>query len=246
MLSMSQQTPQINFHMTTGDDERDAKIMAAGTELYDAVLHLQIYPQQVKLGLIDENVSELYFQGVLAQLQPEQPDQVDEWMVLRTVKLLDALVFFADKQDQIRPKLQELYPQCLAAAEKLAQGLLEKPVSGPQKMRAAIVKLWRGFDEQLSAWGQNPLGLNDFISLEPVLSERQTRLFVSQLFEVYHSSLQDNLHFKPAYIVRYKSDRQNSSILPEPAGDKEKFFRSFYAAKIGEILPQIHVDYLQR
>ncbi len=246
LLLLAKDTPQISFHMTTGDAERDSKIMAAGMELYDTVLHLQIYPKQTELGLIDDEITEQYYQGILAQLKPEKDSQVDQWMVLRTVKLVDALVFFAGKQSEAEHKLHDLYPRSFTAAKKLYTILLNKEVSGPQKIRAAVVKLWRGFDEQLDAWGLNGLGLNDFISLEPVLSERQTRLEVTQLFEVYHSSLQDNLHFRPAYIVRYRSDKQNSFVLPEPAKDKEKIFRNFYAAKIGEMLPQMHVEYLLR
>lgn len=246
VLAMGQNVPQINFHMTTNDPNRDSKIMTAGMELYDTVLHLQIYPQQRQLGLLDDEIVELFYKGLLAQLKPEKQGEIDAWMVLRTVKLVDALVLFDGKQPQAEQKLQELYPRCFSAAQKLYVGLTERKITGPQKIRAAIVKLWRGFDDQLSEWGQAPLGLNDFISLEPVLSERQTRLEISQLFEIYHSSLQDNLHFKPAYIVRYKSDRQNSFVIPEPEHDKEKIFRGFYAAKIGDILQQMHIDYLLR
>lgn len=246
IMTMVQDVPQINFNMTTGQTEHDSKIMTVGMELYDSVLHLQIYPRQRELGLLDDGIVELFYKGILAQLKPEQEDEVDSWMVLRTVKLVDALVLFAGEQPKDEKKLQELYPQSFEAAQRLYASLTEKKTAGPQKIRAAIVKLWRGFDAQLESWGLAPLGLNDFISLEPVLSERQTRLEVSQLFEVYHSSLQDNLHFKPAYIVRYKSDRQNSFVLPEPKSDKEKIFRGFYAAKIGDILQQMNVNYLLR
>lgn len=246
IMTMVQDVPQINFNMTTGQTEHDSKIMTVGMELYDSVLHLQIYPRQRELGLLDDGIVELFYKGILAQLKPEQEDEVDSWMVLRTVKLVDALVLFASEQPKAEKKLQELYPQSFEAAQRLYASLTEKKTAGPQKIRAAIVKLWRGFDAQLESWGLAPLRLNDFISLEPVLSERQTRLEVSQLFEVYHSSLQDNLHFKPAYIVRYKSDRQNSFVLPEPKSDKEKIFRGFYAAKIGDILQQMNVNYLLR
>ncbi|GKS82122.1 IpaB/EvcA family protein [Ligilactobacillus pabuli] len=246
VLALAGQTPQINFQMTTGDQDRDTKIMTVGMELYDSVLHLEIYPKQAELGLLDEKIMELFYQGLLAQLTPEEAGKVDDWMVLRTVKLVDALVLFAGTQAEAEQELAKLYPQSMQAAQKLYQKLTEKPLNGPQKIRAAIVKLWRGFDEQLSQWGLAPLGLNDFISLEPVLSERQTRLNVAQLFEVYHSSLQDNLKFKSAYIVRYRSDRQNSFVLPEPDKNQEEIFRNFYAAPIGEILQQMHIEYLIR
>lgn len=246
ILTLEQETPQINFHMTTGDPKHDSKIMNAGMELYDSVMHLQIYQQQRELGLLDDEIVELFYKGLLAQLKPEPTEQIDSWMVLRTVKLVDALVLFAGGQADAEKRLQQLYPQSFKAAQKLYKTLTEKKVEGPQKIRAAIVKLWRGFDEQLENWGLAPLGLNDFTSLEPVLSERQIRLEISQLFEVYHSSLQDNLHFKPAYIVRYKPDRQNSFVLPEPKHDKEKTFRGFYASKIGDILRQMNVEYLIR
>lgn len=49
----------------------------------------------------------MYLKGVLAILKPEPKGKRDEWMVLRTVTLLDALVFFADDLAQVLPELEK-------------------------------------------------------------------------------------------------------------------------------------------
>ena len=69
--------------------------------------------------------------------------------------------------------------------------------------------------KQLSEWNLLPMHLNDFITITPVLSERQLRLETSALFEFYHTPWQENLTFKSAYVGRFKVDGQNSFILPD-------------------------------
>ena len=49
-------------------------------------------------------------------------------------------------------------------------------------MRRGVVRLWKSFDKQLSECNLLPMHLNDFITITPVLSERQLRLETSALF----------------------------------------------------------------
>ena len=56
------------------------------------------------------------------------------------------------------------------------------------------------------------MNLNEFVTLTAVLSERQSRLQIAQVFEIYHSVFQDNTVFKDAYIGRYQGDQQNTYI----------------------------------
>ena len=88
---------QISFNLDSGRKELDTKYTATGMELYDILMYFFVYDRQREMGLIDDKVEELYFKGILAVLKPEPQDQQDDWMVLRTVNLLDALIFFNDQ-----------------------------------------------------------------------------------------------------------------------------------------------------
>lgn len=245
-LLMFEQTPQVAFNLTTGEVERDHKFMLAGVDLYDTVLHTKVYACQRELGFVTPELEDLYLKGILAVLKPEPKDKRDEWMVLRTVTLLDALVFFADKLETVLPKLTELYPVSLAAAQKLFAVMTEKKLETAFEIRRGVVRLWKAFDEQLVTWHLLSMQLNDFITLTPVLSARQLRLETSALFEFYHTPWQDNLHFKSAYIGRFKVDGQNSFVLPNFEKDQAEKFKELYALPVRELLERLGVEYLTR
>lgn len=245
-LLLLDQMPKIDFNLTTGDLTRDHKFMLAGVELYDTVLHFKVYEQQRKRGVITDEIEELYFKGVLAVLEPEPKERRDQWMVLRTLTLLDALVFFKDQQERVLPKFQELYPKATVAAQKLYALLIEKKLETAFELRRAIVRVWKAFDEQLAAWQLLPMQLNDFVTLTPVLSARQLRLPVKSLFEFYHSPWQENLEFTSAYIARSKVDHQNTFVLPTPKETAETYFQKLYAVSTKELLDQLGIEYLLR
>ncbi|WP_304652369.1 IpaB/EvcA family protein [uncultured Ligilactobacillus sp.] len=245
-LLMFENTPQVAFNLTTGDSNRDHKFMVAGIDLYDTVLHTKVYAKQRKLGFIDDRIEELYLKGVLAILKPEPKGKRDEWMVLRTVTLLDALVFYADDLDYVLPKFKENYPLSLAAAQKLYALMTEKPLKTAFELRRGVVRLWKSFDKQLGDWNLLAMQLNDFITLTPVLSERQLRLETSALFEFYHTPWQENLTFKTAYVGRFKVDGQNTFILPDLGKEPAEGFKKLYAMPVKQLLEELGVEYLLR
>lgn len=245
-LLMFENTPQVAFNLTTGDSNRDHKFMVAGIDLYDTVLHTKVYAKQRKLGFIDDRIEELYLKGVLAILKPEPKGKRDEWMVLRTVTLLDALVFYADDLDYVLPKFKENYPLSLAAAQKLYALMTAKPLKTAFELRRGVVRLWKSFDKQLSDWNLLAMQLNDFITLTPVLSKRQLRLETSALFEFYHTPWQENLTFKTAYIGRFKIDGQNTFILPDLGKEPAERFKELYALPVKQLLEELGVQYLLR
>lgn len=245
-LLMLDKTPQVAFNLTTGDTNKDHKFMLAGIDLYDTVLHTKVYAKQRELGFVDDRVEELYLKGILAILKPEPKGKRDEWMVLRTVTLLDALVFFADDLAQVLPELEKNYPISLAAAQKLYAVMTEKSLQTAFEVRRGVVRLWKSFDKQLSEWNLLSMHLNDFITITPVLSERQLRLETSSLFEFYHTPWQENLTFKSAYAGRFKVDGQNSFILPDLGEKPAEKFKELYAMPVKQLLATLGVDYLLR
>lgn len=248
-MLMFEKLPQIAFNLESGRQKLDTKYTATGMELYDILMHFFVYNRQRKLGLIDDQVEDLYFKGILAVLKPEPQDHQDDWMVLRTVNLLDALIFFKDQQDNILPKLRELYPKATAQAEKLYAIITAKPLDSAFNVRRAIVKLYKSFDEALKSYGLYEMNLNSYVSLTPVLSDRQLRLEVRQLFEIFHTDMKENLHFRTAYIGRMKNDQQNVFVIPEPKGSEQQRsveFRHIYETPVGEYLDSIGVPYLKR
>lgn len=243
-MLMFDKTPQASVNVTTGDKDLDATLTAAGSDLYSAVLHARIYQEQRKRGFITEEIEQLYLEGVVQRFPKEE--EADQWLVLRILTLLDALVFFQGGDEDIIQLFAQNNPVSFRYAQMLYQVMLEKELNTPSNVRRAIVRLWDGFDQILQDAGYAPMGLKEFMTLSPVLSQRQTRLQLSQLFEIYHSNLQDNLKFKDAYIGRFKNDGQNSFVLSLPAESSPEEMKRLYEQPVGQYLQELGFTYLIR
>ena len=113
-------------------------------------------------------------------------------------------------------------------------------------MRRQIVKLFRLFDEQMQAWGLPALHNNDFTTLTPALSERQLRLKVRQVFEIFHSDMQSRHGDKEVYVGIRRNDRQNSFVLPAPQPNTPDAFVKWYDTPVQTFLEDRGIPYLVR
>lgn len=245
----AQELPEISFNLKSNKSMLDRKYMATAMELYDILMHFFVYDQQRELGLIDDRIEELYFKGILAVLKPEPSTGKDEWMVLRTVNILDALVFFKADQEEVLPKLRELYPKATAQAERLFAVITSKPLDSAFNVRRMLVKLYKEFDQTLLSYGLSEMNLTIYTSVTPVLSQHQLRVQVRQLFEIFHTSLNQIDSKQSAYVGQMKNDHQNTFVIAEPSGNESQRaakFRKIYETPVDEYLEQIGVHYLKR
>ncbi|MHA8110634.1 IpaB/EvcA family protein [Lactobacillaceae bacterium Melli_B4] len=239
--------PQEFFSLTTGNSELDEQLQAMGTELFDIVAHTVVVSEQRKHGLINDDIEEMYFKGIQNTIKPE-PDPLDDEMSVRLVTLLDAMVFYGDKFDQVKADLNKDYPVSLAAAEKLYTLITNKPTTSPFTFRRNVVKLFNAFDDQLKDWGLPPLNNKDFTTITSVLSERQLNLEVRQLFEIFHSELQETTTNRRAYVGFSKVDDQNSFVIPAPTGkdDSPEYFKRIFGLTVEELFKELKMPFIIR
>ncbi|AMV60689.1 Hypothetical protein ADU72_0863 [Pediococcus damnosus] len=239
--------PQIQFQLTSGNREFDEQLMIITTALYDTVLHLNIYNWQRQHGLLTEAVQADYLAGIVKTITPEQGDKLDSMMHLRLMTILDALVFYGDDIDQVAAQFKRDYPITLTVVQKLYNLITEKPVNSPFAVRRTVVSLFAEFDKQLKSLDLPTLGSSEFVTLESVMSQRQLRLEVRQLFQIAHSEIQDAKTQKRAYIGLGVQDQQNAFVLPMPPKSKtEEYFKTLYGLSVKELFEQMQIPYLIR
>lgn len=248
LLLLLQGFPQITFNLTTRDQRLDEQLMAIATELYDMVSHVLVVKKQRQHDLIDDNIAELYVKGVEATIDPEEAGKDDAMMTLRLLTLTDLLVFFDGQlTPQLTAKLADNYPKAFPAAQDLYAVICEKAVDTPFAMRRAVVKLFKAFDEQMNAWHLPMLHGSEFVTVQNVFSERQQRLEVRQLFDIYHSDMLDKQKHTRAYIGLNKGDRQNAFVLPAPAQKhSDAFFKETYAKTVKQLFEEMNLPYTLR
>lgn len=246
LLMLLRGFPQIFFDLSLGKKELDEQMMMMSTDIYDICMHRVIVKEQREHGLIDDKIEQEYLAGVQATIDPEKGKQ-DEQGVLRLLTLLDAMVFYGNHLDQYADTMKKDYPLAYAAAEKLYADMNQRAIESPFDMRRAIVHLYRAFDDQLLDWGLPALHNNQFTTLSPVLSARQLKLSVKQVFEIYHSDMKDRNGNDDVYIGVMRSDRQNSFVMPAPAGkNRPQKFVELYDEPVEKFLEDIKMPFILR
>ena len=245
LLMLLQGFPQIFFQLSLGEDELDEQMMIMATDLYNVAMHTVVVDEQRCHDLITPQIEAEYLAGIHATLSDEG-DQVDNERTLRLLTLLDALVFYGDHLDQVQADLNQRYPLALKTAQALYAQAFDKAVDSPYAMRRVIVRLFKLFDEQMRAWQLPPLHNTEFTTVSPVLSERQLRLSVKQVFEIFHSDMQNRESGKRAYVGLRRNDRQNSFVIDAPQGDTAAEFVSLYVQPVQEFLDQHGIPYIVR
>lgn len=246
LLMLLQGFPQISFDLTFGDDELDGQLMAMATQLFNVTNHVAIFPALAGHGLIDETVASQFYDGVFATIDPENGQQDDAQNALRLLILLDTCVFFGEDISKHEAELTTNFPITFAAAKKLYAVLTEKPVGTPFDMRRALVRIFKAFDAQLTEWGLPPLNSTAFTTMTSVLSDRQLRLEMRQLFEIFHSDLTNRQTGERAYVGLNRSDRQNAFVLAPPAdadGDTAGYFKHVYDMTVKDFFEEQHIPY---
>lgn len=244
------QYPQILFNLTWGDKDLDEQAQMFATGLYDAVMHRLIVAEQRKRGLIDQPIEDAYLAGVIEAL-PDEPAgplaSADEKMnsLVRVINLFDALTFFGDHASRFLPALAKRYPQALKIAQQWQEKIFGAPMTDPATTRRAIVALFELVDTQMGDWGLPILNNKRYTTVTPVLSKRQLRLAVKQVFEIYRSDmkLKDG---KEAYVGLRRGDGQNSFVLPMPEKDGPKTFVEIYQEPVRQFLEKNNDPYAVR
>ncbi|WP_268913913.1 IpaB/EvcA family protein [Lentilactobacillus sp. SPB1-3] len=239
--------PQVFFPLTTGDEKLDEQLQMLGTELFDIVSHFVVVSEQRKHDLINDEIESMYLEGIYKTIKPE-PKEGDDQQTLRSLTLLDAMVFYGDKISAYKEKLSQDFPVSYQAAEKLYAVITAKPTNSPFALRRNVVKLFKAFDEQLQAWGLPQLHNTEFTTVSNVLSERQLNLSVRQVFEIFHSELKIANTDNRAYVGFNKNDDQNSFVIEEPDSktDSAEFFKETYDKTVKELLEELKMPYIIR
>lgn len=244
LLMLLKGFPQIFFQLSLGDKELDEQMMIMSTDLYNIAMHRVVVAEQRKHGFIADEIEEQYLKGIEHTLTPEKEE--DDERTLRLLTLLDALVFYGDHISKYEKTLAEKYPLALAAAKKMYAEITKKPIKSPFDMRRSIVKIYSLFDQQMQEWGLPALHNNEYTTLSPVLSARQLRLEMRQVFEIYHSDMKERGTDKRAYVGLRRSDGQNSFTLPVPAQNAPEEFKKIYDQPVKEFLEQNSIPYIVR
>jgi hypothetical protein len=240
--------PQIFFQLEAPEPELTEQLMVMATYLYQPVMRAIIYREQASHGLLTRDVAEAYVQGVMNTLTSEVAGDKQE-AALRLLTLLDAKIFlrnYPDSTAEWEAEFVQAFPEAWQAAELLVDQLVLDSIKDPASVHRAIVTAFKGFDAQMLMWELPELFNTEFTTVTPVLSERQLRLTVNQVFEVKHADFKNRATNGDAYIALAKNDGQNSFVITPSQEDQANWFKEFYQTPVQDILDAMKLPYTVR
>lgn len=244
MLLTGQGYPQLQFKLNTGDPNLDTQCYAVGTSLFSAVIHYLVVQWQDEHGLIDDTVKSQVDTGFAKAVKPETRNSAN-LIVYRILSLFDHMVFHHGGSDAQQAKWRTTYPQAFGPAKALYEQLMTRPPKDPFSFRRALVNIFARFGGLLEQLGYQALPLAEFATVPPVLSERQLRLHLNQVFTLKHSEYRNADTKELAYVALGDSDDQNAFVLPLKAPSPE-FFKAFYQRPLQDILKEYEIDFTVR
>ena len=230
--------PQIYFQLKDEDIDLTDQLMVMATHLYQPALRAIIYREQAAHGMLTSDVVKGMVAGV-QQTLTQETEQDNSENALRLLTLLDLQVFLhnvSQETENIVATMVERYPKAWAAAQKIFDAMRVDDIKNTFTVHRAVVGAFKLFDEQMLAWNLPEIHADEFATLTPVLSERQLRLPLAQVFDIKHLTMQDRNTGKEAYAGLLKTSGQNSFVLSAPADDLASFFKELYQTPVKEVL----------
>jgi len=240
--------PQVYFQLKSADLEMTDQLMVMTTYLYQPALRTIIYQEQAKHGLLTDEVAKAFAKGVMQTLTKEDGQSRAE-AALRVLTLLDAQVFMTavpSATESYTDTFAELYPGAWTAATQIFDVMHVSGIKDPFTVHRAVVAAFKQFDKQMMAWQLPQLHATEFATLTPVLSERQLRLPLAQVFDIKHTDMFDRNSSETAYVGLNKTDGQNSFVLSVPNENQPEFFKALYQTPVRNVLEKLGQPFVVR
>lgn len=231
-------------HTENKDYNDEMRAIAGGLEA--AVAHRLIAGWQAEANLLTPDVLKAVRAGIEADTPVETTTEDDGMVLTRIFNLLDGLIVLGGPDSDMISAWYSKYPQALKFATDLYNAVIDTDLSEPRTYRVAIIKMFRQFNATMSVMGLN-LDFENFIVVPPVLSKRQLRLSVNQLYLLADSDYISDKPHTEAYTALGKSDDQAAFVLQlDKNQTKPEYFQALYAKPLGEVLDDFGIGYTVR
>ncbi|WP_127848428.1 hypothetical protein [Lacticaseibacillus hulanensis] len=231
-------------HTENKDYNDQMRAIAGGLEA--GVIHRIIVGWQAEANLLTPTVLKAVRAGIEADTPVEVGEEDDGMVLTRIFNLLDGLLVLGGPDSDMISAWYTKYPMALKFATELYNVLTEADLSEPRTYRVAIVKMFKQFNETMSVMGLN-LDFENFIVVPPVLSKRQLRLSLSQLYLLSNSEYVSDKPHTTAYTALGKSDNQAAFVLQlDKNQTKPEYFQKLYDRPLGDVLDEFGIGYTVR
>ncbi|WP_261806550.1 hypothetical protein [Lapidilactobacillus luobeiensis] len=244
LLHLQQEASQsVQVGPVRAQDEQLADFLAMlGQVIFETILHQAMRPRLLKMGVLDQPTQNAMREYISANLMREDqfaPGDEGTTVIGNALQFLDALTLL-DPATSADTTWATDFPNAWALAQAMLTGFVDRPLVTNRQLRASLLRTLTIFKaRQLT---NSMIDLNRQLSVTAVLSSREMKLAVNQLFQLYHHP-----DYSELYLVIGKKDEQCVGVI-EVAKEQQDpdLMQQLYARSIGDFVKAYQLPYASR
>ena len=208
-----------------------------GQELRNIVVHQAMHQQLLELGVLDDDVQQAIQKLIDEKLPVDDSTTSALVIAMKAIQLVDTFTFVGSVD-----QWQEKFAKSMKVAAELWQLVTTANLTTNRQVRALIGQLINYFAEYFDKFGLQVPSLADNLLLKPVLSERQLKLSVRQLFQLWRQP-----NAATTYLVKGIQDEQAISLIEIPKDEQqEAAMLAIYDLSVQAFLDKFALNYAPR
>lgn len=208
-----------------------------GQELRNIVVHQAMHQQLLELGVLDDDVQQAIQKLIDEKLPVDDSTTSALVIAMKAIQLADTFTFVG-----LVDQWQEKFAKSMKVAAELWQLVTTANLTTNRQVRALIGQLINYFAEYFDKFGLQVPSLADNLLLKPVLSERQLKLSVRQLFQLWRRP-----NAATTYLVKGIQDEQAISLIEIPKDEQqEAAMLAIYDLSVQAFLDKFALNYAPR
>lgn len=208
-----------------------------GQELRNIVVHQAMHQQLLELGVLDDDVQQAIQKLIDEKLPVDDSTTSALVIAMKAIQLADTFTFVGSVDPW-----QEKFAKSMKVAAELWQLVITANLTTNRQVRALIGQLINYFAEYFDKFGLQIPSLADNLLLKPVLSERQLKLSVRQLFQLWRQP-----NAATTYLVKGIQDEQAISLIEIPKDEQqEAAMLAIYDLSVQAFLDKFALNYAPR
>lgn len=236
--------PNISCAVTTGQRDRDGRVLSIANSIFETLEHVTVLKKQQADGTYTDEIKAEYLKGIETALRPKVELDKANMRFYRSLILFDGIIFSEHARDA---EWQVEFSTSFKYAKKLVEIAEANDLSVPFQFRRALVNALDAYNEIIISNGYQGLHFHTFLNITPILSKRQLRLSVNQVYQVKHSEYKNRATGKDAFAMIAINDGQSVATLDiDPDKVNPEFYKAFYQYTIADVFEKEGIDYLIR
>lgn len=236
--------PSISSALTTGKQDFDGRVLAIANSVFETLEHVTVLKKQKEDGTYTDEIKTEYLKGIEAALHPKVELDRANMRFYRTLIMLDGMIFSEHACDD---EWQQEFAMSYKYADKMAKIIEDNDLTVPFQFRRALVNTLDAYNEIIISNGYQGLHFHTFLNITPVVSKRQLRLSLNQVYQIKHSEFRNRATGRDGFVLIGINDGQGVATLNlDPQKVTPEFYKTFYQYTVEQVFREQGTKYLIR